>query len=361
MTHPIRLLAGTVTALAIASVAVAGPVLAVPAWSAAGVPRAGGSVGLRPANPDHADPANGSYFTPKMRPGGVTTEQVIVTNDSEGRIDVIISAVDGLTGQTSGAVYGNRQDRLKHAGSWVTPARGQLSLPAHGEVKVGFTIRVPRNAAVGDHLAGLAVEDAHPAASGGKFSITQVLRTVIGINIQVPGKATFHPALSTLGIEKLAGPNVAAIKVGMSNDGQAVGKPKLTIALVGPAGYRVTLSRDLDTLLPGDPINYPFTWRDTLAKGQYKVTATLTGGGAEATMSRTVQVGDELKGASTLTEPAAAAGKGGGGLPKWALGAIISGAVAIGVAGGIVGPAWAGGQSSSRLRIRNRLRHRSRR
>src|SRR5438445_6781948 len=74
---------------------------------------------VRPAHFNPADPATRAYFKPVVRTGGAYSDQVIVTNDGDAPIKLLVSAVDGLTGVTSGAVYANRDQPHLKAARWV--------------------------------------------------------------------------------------------------------------------------------------------------------------------------------------------------------------------------------------------------
>jgi hypothetical protein len=104
--------------------------------------------------------------------------------------------------------------------------------------------------------------------------------------------------LSTLGIDQVGTTGIGAVDVGLGDDGLLLGKPQLTVALAGPSGYKQTVTRTLDTILPGDTITYPFNWPDRLAVGNYTITATLTGGGTSVTRTQTVRLGKALAGTS---------------------------------------------------------------
>src|SRR5581483_997860 len=117
--------------------------------------------GARPAHYDSSNPATRAYFIRTVRRGGSFTDQVVVSNTETKPVTLRVYPVDGLTGATSGVVYGNRQDQLKGAGQWVTPASTQVTVPARSQISVGFNVKVPNSAGVGQHLAGLALEDIH--------------------------------------------------------------------------------------------------------------------------------------------------------------------------------------------------------
>ena len=84
--------------------------------------------------------------------------------------------------------------------------------------------------------------------------------------------------------------------VKLGDNGHALGKPRLRVSIAGPKHYAMSLTRNLDTLLPGDLIAYPFAWPDNLASGKYRITAQLTGGGKTATKTVTITLKRGLRG-----------------------------------------------------------------
>ncbi len=258
-----------------------------------------GGFGAAPAHPDPADPVTRAYFKPVLAPGATSTDEVLVTSTSGTPLQLLISAVDGLTGQTSGAVYANRDAPIQKAGAWVSPSISALSLAPHAQQLVPFTVRVPAGATAGDHLAGIAVQDANPRPpSGGQFSVTTVIRTVIGVDITVPGPAEAGLRVGALALKGLPGTSVATLSIQLGDDRGKLVKPLLSVSLRGPANYQRHLDRQLDTILPGDTIAYPFIWPDSLASGLYHVTVRATGGPQPIVREATLRLGTALHGAT---------------------------------------------------------------
>jgi WxL interacting protein linking bacterial and host surfaces len=295
-----------------------------------------GGIGLRPAHFDPADPSTRAYFKPKVAPGGTFTDEVVVSNTSDAAIDLLVAGVDGLTAQTTGAVYANRQDPVKRAGAWVTPAAATLTVQPRSEKTMGFTVRVPAGVVPGDHLAGIAFENAHPTTSGGNFAVTEIVRAVMGIQIQTPGPAGFRVHLDNAALQLQPGTATASVAVTIGNDGLKLGKPTLTATLSGPDGYRKTVERQLDTILPGDTVEYPLPWPDTLPAGNYTINATATGDGPPARGEWAANVTSALPGAATASgatgQASAPAGDSGSGFPTW----LIAVVAVAGIGGGIL-------------------------
>src|SRR5213080_1886070 len=72
--------------------------------------------------PVYYDPSNAltkSYFIFDSKPGAVVKSSVRVTNVGTEKGNVSLYPVDATTGQTSGAVYLNRDDPRKDVGAWT--------------------------------------------------------------------------------------------------------------------------------------------------------------------------------------------------------------------------------------------------
>ena len=303
------------------------------AMAAPPAPAAGGGVSLAPEHPSTTSP---SYFTFHAAAGTTVHDALVVTNHANASVSLAVSAVDGLTGQTSGSVYANRTDPVRKAGRWVTPAVSALTLAAGATRTIAFTVTIPAGTTAGDHLAGIAVENTVPTESSNGFAIKQILRNVIGVLVVVPGKANFVPALSSLGIQQIGATGIGSVTVGMGNSGLLLAHPSLAVSLTGPATYHRSLTRVLDTVLPGDTITYPFAWPDVLAKGDYDITATLTGGGTSVTLTRSVHLGAALAGV-THPLPVATVKVAKSGLQWWMwLAIVLAAAIAFGAAAGFV-------------------------
>jgi hypothetical protein len=193
-------------------------------------------------------------------------------------------------------VYANRDQPKLKAARWVQVTVPTLSLPPHATTAVGFTVQVPAGAPAGDHLVGIAFEDAHRQHSGAHFSVTEVIREVVGVQVRVPGPGRFHVHVDGVDLRRLAGVGTGAVIVHVGDDGLRLGKPRLCVSLVGPHGYRHAVSAHLDTILPGDTIPYPLPWPDTLTVGDYTVRISTACGSAAALFQGQVHLGTALKG-----------------------------------------------------------------
>lgn len=284
-------------ALAVAAAALLAP--AAGAQAGGGAPP--GGFGARPAL-GGSGPQQ-SYFTPRLRAGGTYRGSVVVTSTSGAPIHLLAYPVDGTTGATSGAVYTNRGDGLRGAGAWISLPAGRLTLPAHGTVRLPFAVHAPTDAAAGDHLAGIALERAPTTSSAGSFALRNVLRTVVGVLVRVPGSGAFQPELGSVSLGAAPGSGAASVAVEIADAGNRLGKPELAVRLDGPGGYARTVATQLDTILPGDRIAYRLPWPDGLPQGAYTITVRATGGARAVETHARVVLGQSLR--SAAAAPAA--------------------------------------------------------
>lgn len=310
------------TKLAAAATAAAACLLVPTVAIAAGI----GGFSVRPARVNPAQPVTRSYFKPAIARGGAYRNQVIVTNSNAKPVELFVNPVDGLTGVTSGAVYANRQKSGQGTARWVHPAVREVRVPGHGQRSVAFVVRIPADATPGEHLAGLAFQNAHPKRAPGKFSITEIVRAVIGVDISVPGPAQPSIQLHGLALRALPGTAFPSVVINLGNAGRQLCQPRLAVVMTGPGGT-LRVVRQLDTILPGDAIPYPLAWPRPLAAGRYIARVTATRCGASATMTRAATLGTALRGTHADPNPKAPASKG----PPWVV--IFVGLAGLGLGG----------------------------
>ena len=309
--------------------------LALIAPAGAGAAPSIGGFSVRPAESNPANPVTRAYFVQSLARGRYLRDQVAVTNLSARTLHVRVYPVDGVTGVTSGAVYTNRGVRLRKAGRWLKASVSLVSVPAHSERMLPFVVGVPRGAKPGDHLAGIAVENTARQRSRGHFSVTEIVRAVIGVEIEVSGRAGPQLALKGASISALPGTHVPSVVVDLGDDGLKLCKPRLAVGLRRPGSSPMVVHHTLDTILPGDTIPYPLPWPRPLASGTYNATAVATGCGHNVTMHRVLHLAGPLSGTKNRPGLFSAATHPSGGAQWWmlaliALAGVLGGAIAAG-------------------------------
>lgn len=239
----------------------------------------GGGLGIAPLSHSSTGPGAG-YFIENTQQGATVHEALVIANGTGHVVSLKVYPVDGLTGVTSGAVFANKEDPRHKDGLWVTVAT-DLTVPNGQRVTVPFTVVVPPDAVPGDHLAGIDVEpaDGGTVTKSGLLGVRVLTRNVVGVLLHVAGPAVTLIKVESVGLQKLSGFGTASVTVRIANVGQKLAKPKLSLTLVSDRGYTKTLSRQLDTVLPRDTIDYPFSWPEALPAGHYRIHAELSAAG----------------------------------------------------------------------------------
>jgi hypothetical protein len=196
--------------------------------------------------------------------GSVAYDAVAVVNQAFVPLVLEVYAVDVFND-----VNGNLQPQVAavkatDAGSWVTLAnpggKRTITVPAKGTVVIPVTVRVPKNAPVGDHLAGIMVSLTAKGQGSGDKPATVDLEQRVGLRVSVRVAGQLKPELTISGL--LArytgslnpfGKGTAQISYVVTNTGNIKlgARQEVTIhSLIGSAAPNVAVA-DVPVLLPG--------------------------------------------------------------------------------------------------------------
>jgi len=258
---------------------------------------ADGGIGVTPAEPGGVDPVSNGFLVESLAPGATVSGAVVVSNSTAATTPASVYAADGITAVTTGVAFADDDQPPVSAGAWVTPAVTSVNLGPDSSQTVGFTVQVPADATPGDHVAAIVVQQA-ATPGGGSVSISQVVRGVVPIDVQVSGAAGEQAQLSAPTLGTLPGTTEPAVLVPIVDAGALMCRPTLAVTMTPSSGVGSTVTRQLDLLLPGDSITYPFAWPSPLSPGTYEITATVSGCGTTTSTHTTATV------AGTVSTPA---------------------------------------------------------
>lgn len=272
-----------------------------------------------------------TFFELKLKPGETFNGQILVSNASEDFVRLKVDSVDGLTGQTSGTVYANRTDPREETSRWIRPKKRALRLDGGSSRTLRFRLRVPDDARPGDHVGAVALQRILNPKTEGNFSVRQVLRVAVAIQIRVEGPAEPRLELGKLSLKALGGTQIPSVGIELKNTGQLLCRPSLTVDLAQGDTALGQVSKQLDTILAGDTIDFPLPWPKPLEAGTYQATVATTGCGAPARTTAEVELADTLRGTTGAPGPdVSMLDDDEDGLPVWALAAAILAALALG-------------------------------
>lgn len=200
--------------------------------------------------------SNRPKFTYTAKPGEQLTDGIDISNKGRQKITLKIYAADGFTTEAGGFDLLTPEKRSKGIGAWVTPGVSQVTIPAHQQVQIPFTMTIPENATPGDHLGGIVtvLDQQDPSGSG------NLIHRRVGLRIETRVSGDVR---SQLRIEDLKlgysgsnpfGSGRATLSYTVHNTGNTVlgGLQKAEIAGgLGLWSRTVDLAR-LPSLLPGE-------------------------------------------------------------------------------------------------------------
>lgn len=267
----------------------------------------------------HGEPTPQTYFQQTLAPGDTFKGTLLVTNTSPKAQTLRVDSVDGLTGNTSGTVYANREDPRKGASLWITPEKGTLHMDGKSDRTITFTVKVPDDATPGDHVGAIALQKKFTPKAKGQFGVKEVIRVAVAVSIRVKGDAVAALKPTKLGLKALGGTQIPNVETTLQNTGQLLCRPTIVVTLAQNGTSIGSERRTLDTLLPGVSIPYPMPWNRPLAAGTYHATAETSGCGAPAKIEADLVLKGALSGSKATPGTDTLPAPKGGGVPWWAL------------------------------------------
>lgn len=177
-TQSIRKLVRKVTATLL--VAICFGAFAVPSADALGV----GSLSILPTR----DATGGrSWFVHVMTEGEEKRDEMTITNTRSESVTVLIFPT-GYTTVKNEIVKDDLTDSLRQEpGHWVELDKTEVTVPSRSNVRVGFTIKVPQNADVGEHIGGIFIQEKSKEDPTKGTGVTIRLHIGAQMVINVPG------------------------------------------------------------------------------------------------------------------------------------------------------------------------------
>ncbi len=117
-----------------------------------------GSIGVVPAFPDPAIQLSKSWFLYEVDPGTVIKDTAKIVNLGEKEVHIQLEALDAFMTPDGSFALAGATNENQDIGTWVELETGELTIPAGQAKLVKFTLTVPQDAEVGDHIGGLAVQ-----------------------------------------------------------------------------------------------------------------------------------------------------------------------------------------------------------
>lgn len=248
----------------------------------------GGGIGIMPGTQDANDPRTKSWFIYTMNPGETKEDSVNLINNSDDEVVVKVYPVDATTTTDGNFTLIDEFAEQLDVGSWIELFAYEVGLKPQEVKKVPFTIKVPDNADVGDHMGGLIVQEVSRGSAGGSsegMSMSVVTRVGARIYLTVPGEKIEKLNIedfSHLFFSKTAGflrtffrlnYNTRFV-VSLSNEGNVRINPDVKIKIKNIFGMTMDeIGGELGVVFPKKTSNINLIWEKNLFFGRYTAEA----------------------------------------------------------------------------------------
>lgn len=263
MPRDLPLAAGRMLAVALS---VAAMLASVPSAALAAEPEV--KLSLRPVG------IEGQYFDLTMSPGESRSLEVELGNQGEGAIAARTYAADVYTIINGGFGARLRDEPASGPTLWLEYPSEVFQLPPGQGIRRTFSVRVPTDAAPGEYITSLVLENDVPIQGTGDVAINQVLRQALAVVITVPGPRV--PGLEIGAAMHTIVADRSVVAVAVRNTGNVRLKPVAQFTLRDAAGAQVSqTSVAMDSFYAGTETLVEVPLAALLQPGAYSVSLTL--------------------------------------------------------------------------------------
>jgi hypothetical protein len=282
----------------------------------------------------------GSFFDLTMTPGERRTLEVQIGDESSVPLAARTYAADVYTIINGGFGGRLRDEPPSGMTTWLDYPPEVISLRPGERVRRSFTLQVPKDAAPGEHIASLVLENDAPIRGTGSVALDQVVRQAVAVVVTIPGRRLPVLEIGAASHQVVAGRSVVSIAV--ENPGNVRLKPAIGFTLVD--ANEAVISRahlQMDTFYAWTATTIEVPLAALLLRGTYTVRLSLDdlaeGAHADAAAidlvveapSEPAVGGDAGPGLTPVDQTAPS----GPGLPLWAVG--LLGLSFVGIVAGV--------------------------
>jgi hypothetical protein len=252
-------------------------------------------------------------YETSVAPGGSVKSEVTVVNETnKAFMAEPIIKVFYTNDETGLPVYLNqeeqlRQNKIEDFASWIKISKDPVSVPAKGEIKVPYTVNVPKNATAGGKYALIAYQPVKEETGGVAVNV----RAASLLYINVEGEVVRSGELIKFSApEKPTADQPFVFDVSFSNTGNTHLKPtgwiEVTNLLTGKKLKGISEFTDPETMLtivsdtipvninkssvlPGSLRTFKSEWKYHLAPGKFRANLNLTYAEGSPTISQSLE------------------------------------------------------------------------
>ena len=230
-----------------------------PAWAEAVADQEAAAWSMRPVPP--VDGASSTAFELTEVEGTTVELRTVVSNLSDTPLTLDVGATDATTAADGSMTLLPPDAPPSGLGAWITSSATTVTVEAHAEAEVPFTIAIPANASPGDYTAGLITSFTRTQQDSAGQNVLVESRVGVRVFLRIPGTLVPELTISDVTVVR-TGPwwNPFAVPVEIdaliTNSGNARLEPTAVGSVTGPWGWLLGESepRELPMLLPGDEV-----------------------------------------------------------------------------------------------------------
>ncbi|MDP9265928.1 MAG: hypothetical protein M3O91_07420 [Chloroflexota bacterium] len=228
----------------------------------------GAKVTLAPSDATGRPVAGPGYFVVEASPGATFVGHVAASNLGSAAAALSLIAVDAATGPFGGVSYALPEEARQRVGSWIELESSSFSVDRGSSAIVAFQVKVPADAAPGEHLAGLTAYVPLPPVRAGDAGLQVQQRAVVAVQVNVPGARMSQMAVR--GVSGEFRPDGAYAVARLANSGNTLLRSAGSL-LVTRADRSTAIASPLtlDTTVPGTDAAYPIRWTPEPSAGRY--------------------------------------------------------------------------------------------
>jgi len=214
--------------------------------------------------------APGSFFELTLRPGETRSLAVELANQGDAAIAVRTYAADVYTIINGGFGARLRDEATSGPTAWLDYATDVFPLPPGQGLERSFTVTVPADAAPGEHITSIILENDEPIQGTGAVTLNQVVRQAIAVVITVPGPRQPGLAIGAASHKIVAERSTVAVAV--ENTGNVRLKPVADLVLRDASGAEVSRAQvPMDSFYAGTTTLVEVPLAALLQPGRYTV------------------------------------------------------------------------------------------
>lgn len=247
------------------------------------------TVGILPAFPDPAVQFSDSWFIYRLDLGKTKEDAIRMINNKPDTVIIKLYAVDASTTSDGAFSLQSEETDRKDVGSWVKLAANEIEIPPNSEKLVPFTITIPQNTDVGDHIGGIIMQEIAADSPLQGTGVRIITRVGVRIYETVPGAVSKDFSITRFDwrSDPANGNNLwkkfldldrrTLFFIGIKNSGNVKLTPKATIEVTNIFGQKVAdlSNQEIGVVFPREENkDSVVTWQGMPLLGRYKVKLT---------------------------------------------------------------------------------------